>query len=77
LQQIDVPAVAQLTGDPDYGADVTLAQADIAYRRGNYEKARADLQSVAPVFTRQDAEAYQKHAFESLTAALKKVRAGQ
>jgi hypothetical protein len=72
LQQIDVPAVAQLTGEPDWGADVTLAQAEIAYRRGSYDKARSSVQTVTPVFTRQDAEPYQKRAFESLKAALDK-----
>jgi serine/threonine protein kinase len=70
LQQIDAPTVAQLTGNPDWGADVTLAQAEIAYRRGNYDAARSYVHTVTPVFTRKDAEAYQKRAFESLKAAL-------
>jgi serine/threonine protein kinase len=72
LQQIDVPAVAQLTGDPDWGAGVTLERAKIAYRHRNYEAARGYLQTVTPVFTRKDAEPYQKRAFESLRAALDK-----
>jgi DNA-binding winged helix-turn-helix (wHTH) protein/serine/threonine protein kinase len=72
LRQIDVQPVTQLTGDPDWGADVTLAQAEIAYRSGNYEAARGSVQSVTPVFTRKDAEPYQKRAFESLKAALDK-----
>ena len=66
-------AVAQLAGDPDWGADVALAQAEIAYRRGNYDAARGYVQSVGPVFTRKTAEPYQKRAFESLKAALDKV----
>src|SRR6266849_3813264 len=72
LRQIDVPPVAQLTGDPDWGAGVTLAQAEIAYRRGNYDAARGYVQTVTPVFTRKDAEPYQKRALESLRAALDK-----
>ena len=72
LPQIDVPAVAQLTGDPDWGADVTLAQAEIAYRRGNNDAARGYVQSVGPVFTGKTAEPYQQRAFESLKAALDK-----
>jgi DNA-binding winged helix-turn-helix (wHTH) protein/serine/threonine protein kinase len=72
LRQIDVPAVAQLAGDPDWGAGVTLAQGEIAYQQRNFNAARADLQTVTPVFTRQDAEPYQKRAFESLKAALDK-----
>jgi serine/threonine protein kinase/DNA-binding winged helix-turn-helix (wHTH) protein len=72
LQQIDAPTVAQLTGDPNWGAGVTLAQAEVAYRRGNYEAARGYIQTVTPAFTRKDVEAYQKRAFESLKAALNK-----
>ena len=72
LQQIDAPAVAQLSGDPDWGAGVALAQAQIAYRRGNYDASRGFVQTAAPVFTRKDAEPYQKRAFESLKAGLDK-----
>ena len=70
LQQIDVKAVAQLAGDPDWGAGVILARAEIAYHRRNYDAARADVQTITPVFTRKDADPYEKRAFESLRAAL-------
>jgi eukaryotic-like serine/threonine-protein kinase len=73
LKQIDVPPVTQLTGDPDWGAGVTLAQAEIAYRRRNYDAARVDIRTVAPVFLRKDAEPYQRRAFESLQAELGKL----
>jgi len=72
LQQIDVPVVAQLTGDPDWGAGVTLERAEIAYRHHDYTAARRYVDTVASVFTRKDAEAYQKRAFETLKAALDK-----
>jgi len=72
LQQIDAPAVAQLAGDPDWGANVTLAQAQIAYRRGNSDAAREYIATATPVFTRAKAEPYQKRALESLKAALEK-----
>ena len=72
LQQIDVSAVAQLAGDPDWGAGVTLAEAEIAYRRHDFSTARTQVQTVTPVFTRSDAEPYQKHALETLKAALDK-----
>jgi serine/threonine protein kinase/DNA-binding winged helix-turn-helix (wHTH) protein len=73
LKQIDVPPVTQLTGDPDWGAGVTLAQAEIAYRRRNYDAARVDIRTVAPVFLRKDAEPYQRRAFDSLQAELGKL----
>jgi ATP/maltotriose-dependent transcriptional regulator MalT len=72
LDQVDVPAVAQLAGDPDWGAGVTLAKAEIAYRRGNYDAARNYVQTVTPVYTRENAEPFQKRALESLRAALDK-----
>jgi hypothetical protein len=72
LQQIDSKAVAQLAGDPDWGAGVTLARAEIDYRRKNYDAARTAVQTVAPVFTRPETEPYQKRAFETLKAELEK-----
>jgi len=72
LQQIDVPVVAQLTGDPDWGAGVTLERAEIAYRHRDYQAARGYVETVAPVFTRKDAEPYQKRSFDTLKAALDK-----
>jgi ATP/maltotriose-dependent transcriptional regulator MalT len=72
LQDIDSKVVAQLAGFPDWFANVALAQAEIAYRQGDYSTARKYLQSAAPVFSKSDAEPYQKHALENLTAALDK-----
>jgi eukaryotic-like serine/threonine-protein kinase len=72
LQTIDTKVVAQLTGFPDWYANVALSQAEIAYRQGDYAAARTYLQTARPVFSKPDAEAYQKHAMETLTAALEK-----
>ncbi len=75
LQQIDSPAVAQLAGDSNWGAGVTLSQAEIAFRRHQYDAANAGLQTITPVFNRTDADPYQKRAFDSLKAALEKTLA--
>jgi ATP/maltotriose-dependent transcriptional regulator MalT len=72
LAQIDIPAVAQLAGDPDWGAGVMLLQARIALAKGSYELARNDVQAVTPVFTRKDAEAYQKQTLQALNTELGK-----
>ncbi len=69
LKNIDAAAVAQLTGDPEVGANVTLAQAEIAVKQGDYKRAQQLLLSVQPVFSRADAEAYQKHKLDELIAA--------
>ena len=72
LAGIDAKVVAQLVGSPDWFANVALAQGEIAYRQGDYAAARKYAQSAAPVFSRANAEPYQKHALETLTAALDK-----
>lgn len=71
LRKIDIKAVAQLTGDPNWGANVDLAEAKIALRRGNTTMARQKIQEVVPVFSRADAEPYQKRTMESLLAQMK------
>jgi eukaryotic-like serine/threonine-protein kinase len=70
LGQIDIPAVAQLAGDPDWGAGVKLLEAEIAYRRKDYEHARSYVHDVTPVFTRANAEEYQRKALASLVSEL-------
>jgi len=49
-----------------------LALAEIAFRRGDFATARKYADSAKPVFTRPDAEPYQKHALEVLSAAIEK-----
>ena len=72
LQKVDAKAVTQLSGDPNWGANLDLALGEIAFRRGDLTTARKYVQSATPVFTRPDAEPYQKHALEVLTAAIEK-----
>ncbi len=70
LKQVNVPAVAQLVGDPDIGAEVMLQEAQIAFRKGNYRVARSDIEQVRTVFTKGNAEPYKKHEFAQLRAEL-------
>lgn len=70
LDGIDTKAVAQLAGDPDWGAGGTLARAQIAFRQHRYQEAQTFLAAVRPVFSRPDAEAYQKHGVDALSAAV-------
>lgn len=72
LQDIDIPVVAQLAGVPDWGADVTLAQAEIALRRGDLAAARKAVESAAPTFARPGAEAYQKQKVAALSLELER-----
>ena len=66
LEAIDAKAVVQLTGDQDWGADVILAQAEIAARQGDYVRAQKLADSIRPVFSRPDAEVYQKRKMDEL-----------
>lgn len=68
LQGIDAKAVAQLTGLPDWYANVNLSLAEIDYRRGNYAAAREHIEPAIPVFSRLDAEPYQKKRLQKLLA---------
>ena len=70
LDTIDSKAVAQLAGVPDWSANLDLARAEIAYRRGDYDTARKTVQPAIAVFSRADAEPYLKHKLETLLTAL-------
>jgi len=72
MDTIDSKTVAQLTGVPDWSANLDLARADIAFRKGDYTAARKDIQPAVPVFSKSDAEPFQKHKLESLQAAIEK-----
>jgi len=72
LQKVDAKAVTQLSGDPNWSANLDLALGEIAFRRGDFAAARKYVQSATPVFTRPDAEPYQKRALEILSAAIEK-----
>jgi hypothetical protein len=71
LEEIDPKVVAQLAGDPDWGANVSLAQAEISLLRGDYAQAQKYVEAARPAFSRPDAEAYQKRKLDSLSAAIK------
>jgi ATP/maltotriose-dependent transcriptional regulator MalT len=72
LDQMDIATVTQLAGDPNIGAGVQLLKAEIAYRKGDFAGARKTLDAVTSVFTSKDAEPYQRHRVEMLTAALER-----
>jgi serine/threonine protein kinase len=70
LDQIDAKAVAPLAGDPDWGAGITLARAEIAVQQRRFADANKQLDSIRAVFSRPDAEAYQRHKMEALSAKI-------
>lgn len=70
LEGIDTARVAQLAGDPDWGANVDLAHAQIAFARHDAVAARAALDKAAPAFAKPAAEPYQVRAYKRLRAEL-------
>src|SRR5262249_55538260 len=71
LQETDSNAVADLSGDPDLGAGVSLAQAEIDARKHRFDEAKQLLDSVRSVFTRADAEAYQRQKLDEIGALIR------
>ena len=71
IENIDVKVVTQLTGIPDWSANLDLARAEISYRHGDYAAAQKEIQPAIPIFSRVDAEPYQKHRLENLQASIK------
>jgi tetratricopeptide (TPR) repeat protein len=72
LETIDTAAVAQLTGFPDWSANVALKRGQIALRQEDYAAARKYLEMAKPLVARPNAEAYTKHEVEELAAAVAK-----
>lgn len=70
LANVDVKAVSQLTGDPDAGGGIILAQAEIAAKQRDYVHAKLFLDSVRAVFSRPDTEPYQKRKLEEISAMI-------
>jgi len=70
LGGIDPKAVAQLTGDVDWAANLALAEAEIALRRGDIITAKQKLQPAIPAFSRPDAEPYQKRRLQELRSRM-------
>jgi hypothetical protein len=71
LAGIDTAAVAQLTGSPEWSANVALSEGQIAFRRGDYAAARKYLEAARQGLSRADTEEYQKKTLADLEAALK------
>ena len=70
LDQIDAQAVVPLTGDPNWGAGIMLARAGIAVRERNYALARREIDFVQPIFSRPDADVYERHQMNSLNTEI-------
>jgi hypothetical protein len=70
LEGIDPKNVAALAGDPNWGANLDLAKAQIAFARRDDTAARKHLDAAKPGFSVPKAEAYQVRAVSMLDSAL-------
>ncbi len=68
LAGIKPQAVAQLAGDPDWGANLNLARAQIALSKGQLDVARTELAAAASAMRKPTAEPYQVRLFGKLRA---------
>ena len=71
LATIEPQSVAQLVGVPDWAATLDLQRSDISVRRGDYGAAQKQIQPAIPVFTRTDAELYQKQRLEHILTEIR------
>lgn len=77
LDGVEPQNVAALTGDPNWGANVELARAQIAFARHDYSAARKHLDAAKPGFSVPNAERYQVRAVTLLDADLQALEAGR
>jgi hypothetical protein len=66
LVGIKPEAVAQLSGDPDWGANLALARAEIALSRGDKATARAQLAGAAKAMAKPTAEAFEVRRYNRM-----------
>jgi len=72
LENINIDAVTQLSGDSTVAASVALAQGQIAARQGDYVTADHFAQIAAPVFGRTDADGMDRQALHDLRSVIDK-----
>ncbi|MEJ1962313.1 MAG: hypothetical protein WDO56_12525 [Gammaproteobacteria bacterium] len=77
LDGVKADNVAALAGDPNWGANLELARAQIAFARRDYAGARKHLDAAKPGFSVPKAEAYQVRAVSVLDSSLLAREAGQ
>jgi hypothetical protein len=70
LNDVDVDAVTQLSGDSTVGPSIALAQGEIAVRRGNYVLADRYLQQAAPTFENPQANILDRQTLQRLRTAI-------
>ena len=70
IDGIDPKVVAQLVGVPDWSATLDLSRAEIALRRGDYAAAEKHVQPAISVYSRPDAEPYQKQRLQKVLGEL-------
>jgi hypothetical protein len=70
LSNIDVQAVAGMTGDDTVAPSIALVQGEIAARRGDYVLARHYLEAAAPTFERPGTGVADRQALERLKSAI-------
>ena len=70
LRNINVDAVAQLSGDSGVSASIALAQGEIAARKGDYALARRYVQTAAPVIDQPNSDESDKQAIAKLRSTI-------
>ena len=68
IAHIDRKAVAELASDPNWGANIDLARAEIAVHARRWKDAAADLHAAAVAYASPQSDVFQHRKFETLSA---------
>ena len=68
IAHVDRKAVAELASDPNWGANIDLAEAEIAMHAGRWQDAAASLRAAAVAYASPQADVFQHRKFEMLSA---------
>jgi len=68
IAHIDRKAVAELASDPNWGANVDLAHAEIAAHAGRWKDAAISLRAAAVAYASPQSDVFQHRKFEALNA---------
>jgi hypothetical protein len=70
LARIDANSIAQLNGDPSFGANIALAKAQVALKQGNRSEASSQFALAQQMFRQQTPSSYQKRWLDRVQSAL-------
>ncbi|MBY8828906.1 protein kinase domain-containing protein [Hephaestia mangrovi] len=76
IAHVDRKAVAELASDPNWGANIDLAEAEIAVHAGRWTDAAGSLRAATLAYASPQADFFQHRKFEKLSALVNRAASG-